>query len=293
MRKIIALALLGTLAVGCKRDSEGGPQPYEGTTIYFYSNEGGNYDIYALKIGDDAPQKVVGGPADEIHPFVFGDKIYFSAKDDGDYDVYVANIDGSGKTKITDLPNDEVQPTVSPNGRYLAFAWGTSSGLRVVLYDLQSGDTVKSLGLPNMSNHSPVFVGNDTLLMTLQDYGGAYSQDPWIYVISADTLVNLKNTPSYQEAHWNVKNGKVAFARMGLYGGDPHTVVADFPSFSGESRVYSAGVRQVYPLFAPDGGALALSHTERCLIVLVSLSDNSVDTLYQRDGAKCYTRFWK
>ncbi|GEM_PF-5285398 len=292
----IVLLLAGVFAVaGCKKKSGGDEgNPYEGTTLYIYSNESGNYDIYALRVGDDVPQKVIGTAADEKHPFVLGDKIYFSANDDGDYDIYVANLDGSGRSKVADYPNDEVQPAVSPNGRYLAFTWGTAGGWRVVLYDLQSGDTVKTFGNSGKTNESPHFVGNDTLLMTLQDYGSAYSQDPWMYVISADTLTNPRNTSSTQEAHWRVKSGKVVFARMGLYGENPRITVADFPSFGNERDIYSSGISPINPVWSPDGTHVAVSHAGTCLIVLVEVSSGEVvDTLYYRPGKECSAFSWK
>jgi len=253
------------------------------------------FDIYTLKPEDGTLTKAIGTSADEKHPFVFGDKIYFAANDDGDYDIYVANLDGSGRTKITDYPNDESQPVVSPNGRFLAFTWGVPGNYKVVLYDLQNGDSVKSFGNSGMTNISPEFIGNDTLLMTLQDYNGAYSQDPWIYVISADTLIHLSGDNSLQESHWRVKDGKVAYSRMGLYGDNPRIAVANFPSFGSINDVYSHSVRSIYPVWSPDGTHLAVSHSGTCLIVTVDASGGGVtDTLYQKSGAECYTyATWK
>ena len=292
LNALFALTLAtGLIVAGCKKKEE---TPYAGTSIYIYSNEGGNYDIYTLKPEDRTLTKVVGTSADEKHPFVFGDKIYFAANDDGDYDIYVANLDGSGRTKVTDYPNDEVQPVVSPNGRYLAFTWGTAGNLKVALYDLQSGDTVKTFGSSGKTNISPEFVGNDTLLMTLQDYGSAFSQDPWIYVISADTLIHLSGDNSLQEAHWRVKGGKVAYSRMGLSGDNPRVAVADFPSLGNVRDVYG-GSRAIYPVWSPDGTHLVISNAGTCLILLVEVSSGEVsDTLYRKGGAECYTyATWK
>ncbi len=290
------IVVAGLLTAGCKKDT--GPEEgdtYAGTTLYVYSNEGGNYDIYTLKPEDGTLSKVVGTAADEKHPFAFGDKIYFAANDDGDYDIYVANSDGSGRTKVTDLSGDEIQPVVSPDGRYLAFTWGTTGSFKVVLYDLQNDTTVRTFGDDGRTNLSPEFIGNDTLLMTLQDYNGAYSQEPWIYVISADTLIHLSGDNSLQESHWRVRNGKVAYARMGLYGDNPRIAVADFPSFGNVQDVYSHSVRPVSPVWSPDGTHLAVSHSGTCLIVTVDASAGGVtDTLYQKSGAECYTyATWK
>ena len=293
----VALSVVvGLTMAGCKKET--GPEegnPYAGTTLYIYSNEGGNYDIYTLKPEDGTLTKAIGTAADEKHPFVLGDRIYFAANDDGDYDIYVANSDGSGRTKVTDLPEDEVQPVVSPNGRYLAFTWGGPGNLKVVLYDLQSGDTVRTFGSSGKTNISPEFVGDDTLLMTLQDYGSAYSQDPWIYVISADTLIHLSGDNSLQEAHWRVRDGKVAYSRMGLSGENPRIAIADFPSFGNVRDIYGSSVRSIYPVWGPDGTHLAISHAGTCLILLVEASSGEVsDTLYQKSSAECYTyATWK
>ncbi len=301
LNAVLSLTLaVGLIVAGCRKETgpeEGNPEnnPYAGTVLYIHSDEGGNYDIYTLSLDDGTLTKVIGTSADEKYPFVFGDKIYFAANDDGDYDIYVANLDGSGRTKVTDLPNDEVEPAVSPNGRYLAFTWGTSGNLKVVLYDLQNGDTVKTFGLSGKVNLSPEFVGNDTLLMTLQDYPGAYSQDPWIYVISADTLINLPGDKSLQEANWDVRDGKIAYARMGLYGENPRVSVADFPSFNNVRDVYFHDPLAYGIIWSPDGTHLVASHYNMCLIVLIDASGGGVvDTLYQKSGADCRTyATWK
>ncbi len=300
---IVPLLVAGLVMAGCKKKSgptgpeEGNPgnNPYAGTVLYIYSNEGGNYDIYTLSLDDGTLTKVIGTSADEKYPFVFGNKIYFAANDDGDYDIYVANLDGSGRTKVTNYPNDEVEPVVSPDGKYLAFTWGTAGNLKVALYDLQNGDTVKTFGLSGKVNLSPEFVGNDTLLMTLQDYGSAYSQDPWIYIISADTLINLPGDKSLQEGHWRVKGGKVVYSRMGLYAENPRIAVANFPTFGSVQDVYSHSIRSIRPVWSPDGAHIAVSHEGICLIVMVNSSGGgTVDTLYQKGGSECYTyATWK
>lgn len=290
---IVPLLVAGLVMAGCKKKSE--PAPYAGTVLYISSNESGNFDIYTLSLDNKTLTKVIGTSADEKQPFVSGDKIYFSANDDGDYDIYMANLDGSNRTKLTNYPNDELEPVVSPNGRYLAFTWGTSGNYKVVLYDLQNNDTVRTFGSNGMTNSSPEFVGNDTLLMTLQDYESAYSQDPWIYIISSNNLINLSGDKTLQEAHWRVKGGKVAYTRMGLYGENPRIAVANFPTFGSVNDVYSNTIRPIRPVWSPDGAHLAVSHEGICLIVMVDASGGGVkDTLYQKSGYQCSTyATWK
>ncbi len=293
---VASIIISGLVISGCaKKTEEEENNPYAGTAIYFYSNESGNYDIYTLSLTDKTVKRIISTSADEKYPFVYRDKIYFAANDDGDYDIYVANIDGSGRTKITNLPQDEVQPVISPNGRYLAFTWGSPGNLKIVLYDLQNSDTIKSFGNSGKTNISPEFVGNDTLLMTLQDYGSVLSQEPWMYIISADTLIHLPGNSSLQEAYWRVKSGKVAYSRMGLSGENPRTTLADFPSFSNIQDIYSSSVQSIYPVWSPDGSHLALSHSGTCRIILVEASaGGAIDTLYHRSGIECYTyATWK
>lgn len=291
MKRVYLLVGLALVFAGCKKKAPS--VDYGGNSLYIYSSHEGNFDIYILNPSDGSLQKVIGTPADEKYPFVYNDKIYFSSNDDGDYDIYVANLDGSGRTRITNYPEDESEPVVSPDGKYLAFTWGSPRNHRVMLYDLQANDTVKGFGNAGFANMSPYFVGNDTLLMTLQDYSSAYSQEPWIYIISTDALIHLNLDAGQQEGHWNVKNGKVAFAQMGLHGENPHASVADFPSFSNKRDIYSHSVLPVRPIFSPNGGFLAVGHEGMCLIVAVDISSGSVDTLYNNPSGECYPYFWK
>ncbi len=296
MLRLIALIMI-VVSLSCKSSESPSEPPTGGTQeelIYVFvdMNLDGNYDIYTLNPNTFEFKPLIATSFGERFPFVFNDKIYFSANDDGDYDIYVANLDGSNRIKITDLPNDEVEPFLSSDGRYLAFTWGVTGNLKVVLYDLQNNDTVRTFGFSNMTNLSPAFVGNDTLIMTLQDYDGVYSQDLWMYIISRDTLINLKNTPTYQEAHWNVKDGKIVFARMGLYGDNPHIVLANFPSLANEQVIYSNIIRPTRPIFSPDGSKVALTLAGRCIVMTVDISTLKVDTLIEAQG-ECYTYYWK
>ncbi|MCF6191882.1 MAG: hypothetical protein L3J76_01945 [Candidatus Hydrothermae bacterium] len=289
--------LLGT-GVACRKSTstEAGPEhgPFAGTLLYLYANLQGTFDLYALDPERDSLWAVVATVADEKYPLVVDSFLYFAANDSGSFDIYRARLDGTGRVRLTRAPGDEVEPAVSPSGAYLAYASGGTGGYQIAVYDLVHDSLMRVLGNASSYNVAPTFVGSDTLLMTLQDFGGVYSQDGWMYWISRDTLWNVLATPSTQESQWRVWGSHVVFARKGLYGEDPHIVMADFPGFTQEVRLYSNAVTPpVRPIWDPTGRYVAVGHEGRCLIVAVDTRTLEVDTLLYRNSGTCYPYDWK
>src|SRR5437667_1084024 len=95
--------------------------------IAFYSNRGGNFDIYVMNPDGGEVTQLTNNPADEYLPLWSpdGTRITFG-RCMGTCDVVVINADGSGETVET---NDGFPGCWSPDGNRIAF--GSSDGICV------------------------------------------------------------------------------------------------------------------------------------------------------------------
>ena len=99
--------------------------------IAFYSNRGGDFDIYVMNPDGSDVSQLTNNPADEYLPLWSpdGTRITFG-RCMGTCDVVVINADGSGETVVT---NDGFPGAWSPDGNRIAF--GRSDGIFVVNVD--------------------------------------------------------------------------------------------------------------------------------------------------------------
>ena len=91
--------------------------------IAFYSNQDGNWEIYAMKADGTGLTNLTNTPEAEFNPTWSSDSrlIAYQAHRDGGSEVYVMEADGSGPTNLTNSPGNDDNPEWSPNGKAIAF----------------------------------------------------------------------------------------------------------------------------------------------------------------------------
>jgi TolB protein len=91
--------------------------------IAFYSNRGGNVDIYTQTTSIAAAVRLTTATNDDVQPnwSPDGTKIVFTSIRDGNYEIYSMNENGSNQTNLTNNAFDDVQPCWSPDGTKIAF----------------------------------------------------------------------------------------------------------------------------------------------------------------------------
>ena len=132
MRHLVPTSMLGraavlvtlALAVGILAGIARAAFPGEPGRIAFFSNRGGNFDIYTVKQnGKDVVQLTTDPAIDQFPTWsADGSKIVFTSTRDGNAEVYEMNADGSGQTRLTSNRGFDENPVFSPNGSMIAFA---------------------------------------------------------------------------------------------------------------------------------------------------------------------------
>jgi tol-pal system beta propeller repeat protein TolB len=123
----------------------------DGQTVYFSSNQSGNFEIYSIDISGNNLQRLTNGIgalyAPELSPD--GSQIIFTNHGNG---IWVMNADGSNPHAITF--KDDIDPTWSPDGSMIAFA-SNRSGARQLYVATANGKNVNQVtDLSNMGGRS-------------------------------------------------------------------------------------------------------------------------------------------
>lgn len=93
-----------------------------GTHVVYVSDQDGDFDIYLMRVSDQAKVRILDTPADEHTPVLSPDgRIAFQSDMDGQPEIYVMGANGSGLTRLTNNPDFDGLPSWSPDSR-LAFS---------------------------------------------------------------------------------------------------------------------------------------------------------------------------
>ena len=87
-------------------------------SLYFSSRVTGSDQIFVLRPGASAPQRLTTGGAADQYPRVSpdGQRVLFQSNRGLDFDVYVMNADGTGIANLTARPGDDRFPAWTPDG---------------------------------------------------------------------------------------------------------------------------------------------------------------------------------
>ena len=115
-------------------------------------------------------------------------RIAFATDRAGNRDVMVWDRDSAGVLSLPDLasPDDDLEPSITPSGRYVAFASNrpsTTGGYRIYLYDLEARAFVALPGIDSDGDDRQPSVSADAQRIAFESSRtlGTARQDIWIY----------------------------------------------------------------------------------------------------------------
>ncbi len=161
-------------------------------------------------------------------------------------------------TRLTSGPWNDITPSISPDGRWLAFASDQSGPWDLYLLDLHSGELTRLTDTPEYEA-APTWSPDGKLLAY-----ESYNQDLEIIIRSVfddQTLVNLSEHPAadFQPA-WAPNGRQMAF--ISSRSGELEVWLADFDKY-GEERFSNLSsnpeMEESNPVWSPDGSSLAWS----------------------------------
>ena len=177
----------------------------DGQTIYFASNQSGNFEIYSIDINGNGLQLLTNGIgslyAPELSPN--GERIIFTNNGNG---LWVMNPDGSDPHAITF--KDDIDPTWSPDGSMIAFASNRNGNRQLFVANANGKKANQVTDLNNMGGRSSWSPDGTKLAF----YRGP-SGDRDIYVINIDGsgLQRLTNGGDNLGPSWSPDGEWIAF----------------------------------------------------------------------------------
>ncbi len=160
-----------------------------------------------------------------------------------------------GRTEqFTAIPGVEIQPALSPDGKFVAYAQGTPSRMRIFIRPLGGGRTIPLSDDSSSVEIQPAWSPDGLNLLFLTRYGVSVapalggSSRP---LVAPPRDLNMANAiPGIASAAWSPAGNEIAFVR-----GDSLLVV---PLGGGEARLVGSGAHETHSCaWSPDGKWIA------------------------------------
>jgi len=224
--------------------------------IAFYSNRGGDEDVYLMNADGTDVQLLTEGPFTGLCPDLSPDgrRIVFVSRGDGNSDLYLMELATREVKRLTDLPSTERQPRWSPDGKRIALQSNRDGNYEIYTMDADGQNWVR-LTHTDAEELWPKWSpdGRQIAFSSMRD--GNWE----IYIVNADGtgLRRLTNSDRRElNPSWSPDGTRIAFAsgtdrRFQL---DVHLINVDGTN---EIQLTDLDGVEENPIWSPDGTRIA------------------------------------
>ncbi|MFQ6015643.1 MAG: TolB family protein [Anaerolineae bacterium] len=192
-------------------------------------------------------------------------RIAFVSNRDGNYEIYTMAPDGSDQTRLTDTPDEEFTPVWSPDGRWLAFAYGGSRLEREILVMRSDGSERRQLTRNLAYDITPVWSPDGSRVAFASDRAegvwAVYTSGIEVVPLGEEGGVQVYSPPAEEAAGgmnvaaW-LPDGRIVFVSF-----DDAAAGNMFTMQSDGTNLVPFTVRPpemiVHPAWSPDGSQIA------------------------------------
>jgi TolB protein len=154
--------------------------------IAFYSNRGGNWDIWLIENGNGRePQRLTSAEGNELYPVWSnsGQNLAFTTDQAGNLDIWVMGVDGSPPRPLVVHPSDEVWGSWSPDDSRFYFVSDRTGSFNVWVQEAGSDAAAQvtfydglSRGMPETELFTKIAVAPSILILPVETRRG----DIWL-----------------------------------------------------------------------------------------------------------------
>jgi TolB protein len=237
------------------------PTPFGGGgAVAFTLRREGNYDVYAVNLGDRRLVRLTWEPSEDRDPAFSPDgrELAFASRRDGNWEIYRMDVASSVVTRLTYTTTYEAAPAWSPDGQWLAVESYRDDNLDIYLID-RDGKQVIQLTDNSAPDFSPAWSPDGRYIAFVSYREG--NKDIFLYALDRAGnygAVNLTHSPDREEDQptWSHDGARLAYTSGRT--GDQVIYINTFDWKTGkvtDSHVELFG-QGTAPAFSPDDTSL-------------------------------------
>lgn len=248
-----------------------------GGALVFTGRSGGQNDLFALTVGQEAPVRLTNSPADDRDPAWSPDgrRLAFASRRDGNWEIYLLDMPTGELTRLTYDLAFEAGPSWSPDGQWLAYEGYFENNLDIYIIKVDGSESSYRLTYDLAPDFSPAWTtapeGREIAYVSWRD------GNQEIYALSLDdpsedAARNLTNTPETHENHPDWGPGGYLIAYSAIRDGVSLSYVLSAHDPEARPIVVSQGRE---PTWSPSGeGLLSVTDHPDGDLLLVGLVSN-------------------
>ncbi len=125
---LMATVVLTVVSTACQKPVDGEGQHAVADTkaaprIAYFSEEGGNADIYTIRLDGTDKRRLTSHPAEDSYPSFSpdGKTLLFESDRSGNFEIFRMHADGSEQIQLTNNEADDLSASWAPDGRTIVF----------------------------------------------------------------------------------------------------------------------------------------------------------------------------